>query len=90
MLCGYLHPYFSNLLTTIDGMAPARKAVVRGSVLACSAVAGYFYFVHVYCLPKIEYNKVSATVKSSVCAAEWFHQGMAEVYTPDAHDNRHC
>jgi hypothetical protein len=58
MLCGYLHPYFSNLLTTIDGLAPARKAVVRSAVLACSAVVGYFYFVHVYCLPKIEYNKV--------------------------------
>jgi len=58
MLCAYLHPYAAAILTHIDNLPTISKAAARSTIIAACSVALYFYYIHIYSLPKIEYNKV--------------------------------
>lgn len=58
MICAYIHPYCSKLLNAIEELPRIKQYVVRVAVLALCAVAFAVYYVQIYSLPKIEYNKV--------------------------------
>ncbi|KAG2484868.1 hypothetical protein HYH03_016354 [Edaphochlamys debaryana] len=58
MLCAFMHPPFAAFLKYVDELTPVRRLTMRIGVLASCAVAMYFYTVHVFILPKVEYNKV--------------------------------
>ena len=58
MLCAHLHPYIAMMFTWIDNSPPIRKVAMRTLIVSVCSVVGYFWFIHIYCLPKIEYNKV--------------------------------
>ncbi len=46
------------LLTRIDELPRAARAATRALVLATCGVIGYVYYVYVFSLPKVEYNKL--------------------------------
>mmetsp|Transcript_28546 Transcript_28546/g.62505 ORF Transcript_28546/g.62505 Transcript_28546/m.62505 type:complete len:516 (-) Transcript_28546:575-2122(-) len=56
MLCAYFHPRFERALTWLDDINQQTAAVIRGAVIAVCLTAGSFYYTHIYCLPKLEYN----------------------------------
>ncbi|PNW78612.1 hypothetical protein CHLRE_09g389950v5 [Chlamydomonas reinhardtii] len=58
MLCAFMHPPVAALLKYIDEMPIVRRVTVRSFIISLCGVAGYFYYVHIYCLPKLEYNQV--------------------------------
>eukprot|EP00798_Chlamydomonas_sp_ICE-L_P018174 gene18174-24606_t len=58
MICAFVHPQATALLTAIDNMPPMKRYTVRSLVLAVTGAVGYYWFVHVYCLPKLEYNAI--------------------------------
>eukprot|EP00775_Hariotina_reticulata_P006302 gene6302-6537_t len=58
MVCAYIHPYCSKLLNAIEELPRIKQYAVRVAVLALCAVAFAVYYIHIYSLPKIEYNKV--------------------------------
>lgn len=60
MICAFIHPWYSGVLAAIENMPVVKRNVVRSIILSVCAVVGYFWYVHVYTLPKVEYNKVSA------------------------------
>lgn len=51
-------PQVAALLKYIDEMPIVRRVTVRSFIISLCGVAGYFYYVHIYCLPKLEYNQV--------------------------------
>jgi hypothetical protein len=49
---------FCTKYSTPPLLTPIRKLSVRGLLLSACATIGYFWYTHVYCLPKIEYNAI--------------------------------
>lgn len=70
MVCAYLHPQASKLLHTIDEMPRLKRYTVRGLVLAGVGVVLSIYYINIYSLPKLEYNKVSW-----FCLGSWRLEG---------------
>ncbi|KAJ9524481.1 hypothetical protein QJQ45_019558 [Haematococcus lacustris] len=57
MLCAYLHPRLTSSLTAMDALPPMTCLLLRKALLLLCAGAAYLYYVHIFCLPKLEYNK---------------------------------
>lgn len=51
-----MHPHASAVLSHIDNLAPMRRVAARVALLSACGVAGYVWYVKVYCLPKLQYN----------------------------------
>jgi hypothetical protein len=68
MICAYIHPYCSKLLNAIEEMPKVKQYIVRIAVLALCAAAFAVYYVHIYSLPKLEYNQVGLTSQSCSCS----------------------
>jgi hypothetical protein len=45
-------------LQAVDGMEARRRRVTRAALIAALCAVGYAWYHFVYCLPKIEYNRV--------------------------------
>ncbi|GIL49663.1 hypothetical protein Vafri_5946 [Volvox africanus] len=58
MLCALMHPKASAVLKYIDDLPTLRRYTARTIVLSFCAVAGYVYYITIYCKPKYEYNEV--------------------------------
>ncbi len=58
MICAYCYPFFDRAFAALEELAPMRRALTRAVVMAASLGAGWLWYDHVYCLPKLEYNKV--------------------------------
>lgn len=58
MVCAYIHPTCMKLLNMIEELPAFRQLTVRALVLSVTALLGWVYYVHIYSLPKLEYNKV--------------------------------
>ncbi|GLC34819.1 hypothetical protein PLESTB_001167700 [Pleodorina starrii] len=58
MLCALMHPTAAAILKFIDELPAIRRYTVRTIVLAACGVAGYVYYITIYCKPKYEYNQV--------------------------------
>eukprot|EP00882_Tetradesmus_deserticola_P013976 GHRQ01014851.1.p1 GENE.GHRQ01014851.1~~GHRQ01014851.1.p1 ORF type:complete len:153 (-),score=15.28 GHRQ01014851.1:377-835(-) len=59
MVCAYIHPHCVKLLNALEELPALRQLTVRALVLSVTALLGWVYYVHIYSLPKLEYNKVS-------------------------------
>jgi hypothetical protein len=73
MVCAYIHPYCMKLLNAIEELPAFRQLTVRALVLSLTALLGWVYYVHIYSLPKLEYNKVRCCQLpcSSLSAEVW-------------------
>jgi len=59
MICAYRpHPYCTKFLNGVEEMPQVKRIMVRSSLLALTGAACVLYCVHIYSLPKLEYNKV--------------------------------
>lgn len=58
MICAYVHPQATKLLHAIEEMPTIKRNAVKALILAAVGVALSIYYVGVYSLPKLEYNKV--------------------------------
>ncbi|GIL73487.1 hypothetical protein Vretimale_5256 [Volvox reticuliferus] len=58
MLCALMHPTASAILKFIDDLPILRRYTARTIILSFCAVAGYVYYITVYCKPKYEYNEI--------------------------------
>lgn len=58
MLCAWVHPQYSAFIAFVEAQRPLARNSIRAAVIALCSVVGYFWYVHVYCLPKLEYNEV--------------------------------
>jgi hypothetical protein len=62
MVCAYVHPQATALLSRLEELPPARRASVRAGILAGVGGVLAVYYHTVYCLPKLQYNKVGGWV----------------------------
>lgn len=58
MICAYLHPKFESWLKSVDAQTPTKRRAIRALLAVFATTAGYVWYVHVYTLPKLEYNKL--------------------------------
>jgi N-acetylneuraminate 9-O-acetyltransferase len=58
MVVAWVHPHIEVGWKVVDSMRSVPRFAARSGIMAVVAVVGYFWYVHVYCLPKLEYNKV--------------------------------
>jgi hypothetical protein len=58
MICAFMHPKVEKFLQAVDGMEARRRRVTRAALIAALCAVGYAWYHFVYCLPKIEYNRV--------------------------------
>jgi hypothetical protein len=63
MVCAYIHPHCMKLLNAIEELPAFRQLTVRALVLGITGLVGWVYYVHIYSLPKLEYNKVGSCHK---------------------------
>lgn len=68
MVCAYIHPTCMKLLNMIEELPAFRQLTVRALVLSVTALLGWVYYVHIYSLPKLEYNKVGGSMQLSAAA----------------------
>ena len=59
MICAWIHPQFSALLTYIDNLPPIKRTTMRGIMLSICGVVGYFWYTYIYCLPKVSVQKIN-------------------------------
>ncbi|KAG7674621.1 putative Protein REDUCED WALL ACETYLATION 4 [Nannochloris sp. 'desiccata'] len=58
MICAYLHPKFEAWLKSMDTQTPTKRRAIRALLAVSAVTAGYVWYVNVYTLPKLEYNKL--------------------------------
>lgn len=71
MVCAFMHPRVekfiknyvdptptSGTIVASAGASPSTRLAARAVVLVSCAVTGYWWYAHVYTLPKLEYNKL--------------------------------
>ena len=58
MVCAYLHPTFEKWLKAIDEKNPSTRRTIRAIVGVICVGAMYVWYIHIYTLPKLEYNAV--------------------------------
>lgn len=58
MVCAYLHPRFESWLKSLDEQSPQRRRTIRAVMGAIAVGAFYAWYIHVYRLPKLQYNVV--------------------------------
>jgi len=58
MLCAYFHPRYEKALAWLDEINQQTATLIRGFIVAVCVTLGSFYYTHIYCLPKLEYNVV--------------------------------
>eukprot|EP00756_Hemistasia_phaeocysticola_P051493 Hpha_TRINITY_DN26670_c0_g1::TRINITY_DN26670_c0_g1_i1::g.86012::m.86012 len=58
MICANLHPRTAGYLEAMDKLAEPLRSLARAFVLGVLGVVGYFWYVNVFTLPKMEYNKL--------------------------------
>lgn len=58
MMCAFMHPKIEKFLQAVDTMEVKRRRVTRAVLIGLFCSIGYAWYHFVYCLPKVEYNKV--------------------------------
>ncbi|KXZ54075.1 hypothetical protein GPECTOR_5g181 [Gonium pectorale] len=58
MLCAYMHPWAASVLKAIDEMPAIKRFTVRSVILSACGVIGWYYYIHIYCLEKYDYNAI--------------------------------
>mmetsp|Transcript_12156 Transcript_12156/g.21783 ORF Transcript_12156/g.21783 Transcript_12156/m.21783 type:complete len:478 (-) Transcript_12156:646-2079(-) len=60
MICGFLHPYVSNLVTRLEALPTLRRTIIRTIVFTLCIIIGSFYYVCVLSKPRKQYLKLHA------------------------------
>lgn len=58
MAVAWLHPHIETFWKAVDTLAPSPRLAARAAIAAAAATAGFFWYTHIYTLPKLEYNAV--------------------------------
>lgn len=58
MICAYLHPRFEAWLKSLDSQSPTKRRTIRAVLAVAASGAAYVWYVHVYRLPKLQYNEL--------------------------------
>ncbi len=62
MVCGALHPALQQALYALDTLPRVTQAALRTTLVAGCLAVGYLWYVHVYTLPRNQYNQVRSAV----------------------------
>jgi hypothetical protein len=58
MLYAYFHPTVERWLEKVEEMEYKMKAVIKSVVISTALLMGYLWYVHIYTLDKVSYNKL--------------------------------
>lgn len=58
MLCAWMQPHISKMFHMIDATSVPMRYTLRSVIVMVVGVAAYFYWIHIFSLPKLEYNEV--------------------------------